>query len=358
MPQGYTAIRFEQKDIQVKWDVKAQKYWFVVVDVLSYLVNNPHVFWKQIKKTISTNLEPTSDYYITCTYGNETLDIADYKQIVNVLQYIHGRVSKKQRLTTWLIYPMPTAIQNKVHNALYNKNQTQSDWDNLIKEAYNCGVRTTIIKDYIEYLKNKTQYQAYINDIKNQPKNEEKTDQDKNKSEEGFSYGCLITVAVIQVLISTVGLIQKYGSTHPEFAWIAAGVFVIAAIIGIYIYHHETQYTYVKKNNGNQAKKTESKPIKQVKPTPEVETVAIDGKRTCPHCDKTIPITDNRCPFCNKSIVYFKIGSGSIPIRNARNLITSKYHYERENETGKIIAVIIWTIIGTAIIIYFYMSFL
>ena len=355
MLQGYTTIRFEQKDIRLKWDYNPQKYWFVVVDVLSYLVNNPHVFWKEVKKTISTNLEPTSNYYISCTYNNESFDIADYNQIVNILKYIQGRVSKKQRLVMWLKYPIPTAIQNKAFNTLYSKNQTQSDWDNLIKEAYNCGVHTTTIKDYIEYLKNQKQYQAYINNVNNQPT--EKKEENNSKSDEIKSFlGCFITIGAVFGLFGSVGLITKYSSTHPEFAWIAAGVFIIVILIGLFIYYNESQYTYVKKNNSNQVKKNQNKPSKQVKSSPEEEIVAIDGKRNCPHCGKTIDITDNRCPFCNKHIVTVTIGNGEIPIKNARSLITSNYHFQPEDETGKTIAVIIWTIIGTAAIIFFYMS--
>lgn len=37
MLPGYTNIRFEGKDIQVKWDDRPQKYWFVVLDVLACL---------------------------------------------------------------------------------------------------------------------------------------------------------------------------------------------------------------------------------------------------------------------------------------------------------------------------------
>lgn len=359
MPQGYTSIRFERKAIRVKWDDKPKKYWFIVVDVLSYLFDNPHNFWKQIKSAIATNGEATSNYYISCTYDNETFDIADYQQIVNILKYIPGRVNKKERLVTWLIYPMPSAIQSRVYNALYNKNQTQTDWDNLIKEANNCGVRTETIKDYIDFLKNRKQYQAYINDINNQPLTQDTgntTNGNNTVSDGKVNFGCIVAIVAIIGLYASVGFIQKYAYTHSDFAWIAAVVFAIISLIGLYIYHRNSQYTDDPKRKNVQFVRTKVKPTKQEKSSPEIEIVSVDGKRKCPLCGERIPITDNKCPFCKQKIVYVKKGNGEIPIQNARNLITSKYHYEREDETGKIIAVAIWTIIGTAAIIFFYLS--
>lgn len=56
MPQGYHYIRYGNSLIQVKWDDRPQKYWFVVLDVLACLFDNPHFYWQKIKEKISKRI--------------------------------------------------------------------------------------------------------------------------------------------------------------------------------------------------------------------------------------------------------------------------------------------------------------
>ena len=73
---------------------------------------------------------------------------------------------------------------------------------------------------------------------------------------------------------------QKYGSTHRDFAWILLLIFIIAVIAGLIIYNNQSEFIFIK------TKKTKIK---------------------CQYCGKKIPVNADKCPFCHTNLIWQKI---------------------------------------------------
>lgn len=331
MPIGYTTIRFEGRNIQVKWDVKAQKYWFVVVDVLSYLFDNPHFYWQKIKEQIINDGKSKSDNYITCTYGQETIDIADLKQIVNILQYVPGRVNKKEHLVTWLIYPMPSAIQSEIINYYYyNKNKSESEWGKIVNRANYCGVRNEILIGFVEtkipkiieqkkreeeekkralllsqntstnrLSKSEPQKDDLSSSSQHQQQHshEQKQSVDQKWSE---TLGCLLYYLFLAAIIYAGKYVVKFllstTSKHPETPFILFGIFLVLSAIIIYCLFNDP-IPIAFKNLKLYAESDETT-------SDDINLPFFDKITNCDYCNRKIPFDYVNCPYCGANRIW------------------------------------------------------
>lgn len=357
MLQGYHIIQFEGKEIQVKWDAKPKIYWFVVEDVLSYLFDNPKFYWQKIKEKIGID----SCYYITCTYGNQKVDIGDYHQISSILYSIPGNIKKIEKLIEWVHYPMPSAIQQEIINFAYY-NHEKSEWDKIIERANSCNVPTETATKYLNKINDRIKREAEEKKEEKkkaeEPKPTEKPQTEEDNSQkpklkagewtlqEALDYISnskkkikrQFTVFVICAILIVVGMIV--GIINLGWGFV---ILVVLAMIGGSIANVEEQVEdYEKYVNGHT--KSPRSQIREIVSTifqtriitqQERETLIseaakfdikakevnklIDNKIreyhnrwykkfiNCPKCNEKIPEDTHICPFCYENVGWQEI---------------------------------------------------
>ncbi|MBR4625571.1 MAG: zinc ribbon domain-containing protein [Alphaproteobacteria bacterium] len=362
MLQGYHIIQFEGKEIQVKWDAKPKKYWFVVEDVLSYLFDNPKFYWQKIKEKIGID----SCYYITCTYGNQKVDIGDYHQISSILYSIPGNIKKIEKLIEWVHYPMPSAIQQEIINFAYY-NHEKSEWDKIIERANSCNIPTETATQYLnallDFIKRKEEEQKKIEEEQQkskepQPTETPKTEEDNNQNIEetqkeetleerkqkikeqntkianiGCSIMALIAVVLITIFIIKVGM-PAVILTLTCFAMVLFMSFIHdydplsdsennkyrepiqpspLSIITTYINSILQERMILKDEKEYIVCKGVEYGIKAsvlnnlIKTKIREKLKSHDNLINCSNCNEKIPEDTNECPFCNVNVGWQNI---------------------------------------------------
>lgn len=101
---------FESQQVRAEWDVKAEKWWFSVLDIIAVLTDQPDYkkvrnYWKWLKNKLiaegSQLVSVTNQLKLTAADGKKYLtDVADTEQILRLVQSIPSKRAEPFKL--WL----------------------------------------------------------------------------------------------------------------------------------------------------------------------------------------------------------------------------------------------------------------
>ena len=126
---------FEQKQVRTHWDEEQEKWYFVIVDVISILTesNNPQVYWRVLKKRLLAEGNETvtncNGLKMQAPDGKMRMtDVADTEQLLRLIQSIPS--PKAEPFKQWLAKVGYERMQ-EISDPEQSINRARENWQNL-----------------------------------------------------------------------------------------------------------------------------------------------------------------------------------------------------------------------------------
>ena len=126
---------FEQKQVRTHWDEEQEKWYFVIVDVISILTdsNNPQVYWRVLKKRLIAEGNETvtncNGLKMQAPDGKMRMtDVADTEQLLRLIQSIPS--PKAEPFKQWLAKVGYERMQ-EISDPEQSINRARENWQKL-----------------------------------------------------------------------------------------------------------------------------------------------------------------------------------------------------------------------------------
>ena len=128
MSADFITYPFANKTIRVRYDVEANKHWFVIEDVLCVFFPNGEKFWEGLKNVLAAEGLSSPEAYVAYQTPIGIIDVADLQQMMHIIAYIPRRTRKKEMVAYWL----------------YNHKESDTSVDEVFLKPYEQKIITQI----------------------------------------------------------------------------------------------------------------------------------------------------------------------------------------------------------------------